>query len=74
MRKEFKSYKVDKKGLMMIDAIRVSFDNLLNQLEDVLREDSREFSICKTKLEEACFFAVKSASCDPRYQYQEEKF
>jgi hypothetical protein len=28
----------------------------------------REFSIVRTKLEEACMFAKKAISCDPRYQ------
>lgn len=36
------------------------FSKLLYELEDILPGNSREFSIAKTKLEEASFFAKKA--------------
>jgi hypothetical protein len=43
------------------------FEKCLADLQEVCPE-SREFSITKTKLEEACFFAKKSVAIQPENQ------
>lgn len=67
LNKEFKVYKLNDEGIDKAVEIAVVFDNLLNQLE-MLCSEGREFSIVKTKLEEACFFAKKSIAVDPANQ------
>lgn len=49
-------------GINKANQIRDSFDVLLNSLSSILGKcyGEREFSLVKTKLEEACFFAKKS--------------
>jgi hypothetical protein len=55
---EFQSFAINARGHQKADEIRHKFNDLLEQLKvDML--PSRELSIVKTKLEEACFFAVK---------------
>ncbi len=46
-------------GIEQIDNIRDGFKNLLAGINHRCIE-GREFSIAKTKLEEACFYAIKS--------------
>jgi len=57
----FSSIKLNRVGINEIGRIRLAFTDLLDIL-NVLCKDGREFSIVKTKLEEASFFAIKSAS------------
>jgi hypothetical protein len=49
-------------GINKANQIRDAFDILLNNLSSILGKcyGEREFSLVKTKLEEACFFAKKS--------------
>ena len=63
MNKEFAVHILNEKGIGKAKEIALAFDNLLNHLNDLCPE-SREFSICKTKLEEASFFAKKSMAAD----------
>lgn len=56
---EFAVHKLNDDGIIKADMMRHEFDRLLSFLEQVCM-DGREFSILKTKLEEACFFAKKS--------------
>lgn len=58
---QFAVHKLSPEGFEKANAIRDSFDNILNILsEDGMCIDCREFSIAKTKLEEACFYAKKA--------------
>lgn len=64
MNKEFAVHILNEVGIERAKAIAQDFDVLLNNLHAICPE-SREFSICKTKLEEASFFAKKAMACDP---------
>lgn len=59
MNKEFSVHILNEAGIEKAKNIAAVFDNALQELK-TLCPDSREFSITKTKLEEACFFAKKS--------------
>lgn len=59
MNSEFAVHILNEKGILQAKEIALQFDNLLNYLKDACIE-GREFSIVKTKLEEASFFAKKS--------------
>ena len=59
MRPEFAVHMLTEDGKKKARAIAEGFDLLLEGLEKLCPE-SREFSICKTKLEEASFFAKKA--------------
>lgn len=60
----FAFHKLNEDGQARAVVIAERFDTLLNDLKRIC-PDSREFSICKTKLEEACFFAKKSMAMKP---------
>lgn len=55
----FRVHKLNDAGLVKAEYIADAFNNLLAELTDIL-PDGREFSIVKTKLEEAAFFAKKA--------------
>ena len=59
MNPEFEVHVLSKHGLERAVSIAESFDILLKSLM-VMCPHCREFSIAKTKLEEACFFAKKA--------------
>jgi hypothetical protein len=46
-------------GKLKAEKIRIAFDRLLDTL-DAECVSGREYAYCKTKLEEACFYAKKS--------------
>jgi hypothetical protein len=60
----FSSVALNERGKAAVAKVRHDFDELLDKLRvscEVSGSGStREFAIVKTKLEEACFFAVKS--------------
>lgn len=61
---EFQTFKLNARGHAKADEVTEAFDALLTKLcKDVA--SSRELSIAKTKLEEACFFARKAVARDP---------
>jgi hypothetical protein len=68
---EFASFKLNPAGIARVDLVRLAFSSLLLTLQAACPE-GRHFSVTKTKLEEACFFAVKSICVDPDYQFHEE--
>lgn len=57
----FEVHKLNEDGMHRAIVIAERFDTLLHDLS-LICPDSREFSICKTKLEEAAFFAKKAMS------------
>ena len=59
MNHEFAVHKLNPEGMKKAKLIAEGFDSLVRQL-DVLCIDGRELSVCRTKLEEACFFAKKA--------------
>lgn len=56
---EFAVHILNDEGIEKAKKIRNVFDDILTQLSD-LCPPGREYSIVKTKLEEACFFAKKA--------------
>ena len=59
MNKEFESKRLNPSGIAKAGELALAFDALLENLKTMCPE-SREFSIAKTKLEEASFFAKKA--------------
>jgi hypothetical protein len=72
MNKEFEVHILNDGGIAKARNLASLFDGLLNEMKTLCPE-SREFSIVKTKLEEACFFAKKSIANDPANQKDAEK-
>ncbi len=70
MNKEFEVHMLNETGRVKARSIATVFDGLLDCLKEICPE-GREFSICKTKLEEASFFAKKSMAMNPAYQKSE---
>lgn len=64
MKREFQVHMLTEIGKVRARSIAEGFNHLLVGLEHIC-PDRREFAICKTKLEEACFFAKKSLTDDP---------
>lgn len=64
----FKVHKLTEDGLAKAAFIAESFDSLVDALATVCPQSTREFSIVKTKLEEAAFFAKKSMAAEPANQ------
>lgn len=67
----FATHKLNKDGMEKALKIAYIFTNALHELEQLCME-GREWSICKTKLEEASFFAKKAMAINPANQLQEE--
>ena len=56
----FEVHTLNTSGRSKAQAIATAFDDLLENLELWCNPNGREFSLVRTKLEEACFFAKKS--------------
>jgi len=65
----FEVHRLNEAGMAKATAIAQCFDGLLIQLKQ-LCVDGREFSIVKTKLEEAAFFAKKAMAKSPENQQE----
>jgi len=66
---EFKVHKLTDVGLENAKALAVHFDALLKNILEITGTDkSREISLVRTKLEEACFFAKKALAQNEMYQ------
>lgn len=64
----FKFHKLNQQGQAKALAVAMAFDRLLFELVYDPENTSREWSICKTKLEEACFYAKKAIALNPENQ------
>lgn len=66
----FDSHKLNGRGLQTVAVVREIFTKTLADLDEALgtAKKTRENSIVATKLEEACFFAVRAASIAPENQ------
>lgn len=60
MNKEFEVHILTDTGIEKAKGLATLFNDLLDKLSMHYCLNNREFSIVKTKLEEACFFAKKS--------------
>ncbi len=66
---EFKVHLLSEDGVRKAQNVASMFDALLNELnQPEMCQTGREFSICKTKLEEACFYAKKSLAMNKQNQ------
>lgn len=68
--KLFEVHLLNNQGIRKAAAIAMAFDDLLSELS-LHCPESREFSIVKTKLEEAAFFAKKAMSVQAENQREE---
>jgi len=64
----FQFHKLNPDGIKKAEEIAATFNRLLWDLEHMCPTSTREFSITRTKLEEACFYAKKSMAMDPANQ------
>lgn len=69
MNPEFEVHRLTEEGVEKASAIAHIFDSALAELASFC-PPWREFSLMRTKLEEACFFANKAMARDPRNQQQ----
>lgn len=65
---EFAVHILNDDGIRKATEIADVFNQTLYALSDVCPQKTREFSLVKTKLEEACFFAKKAMAGDPANQ------
>jgi hypothetical protein len=56
----FQTHQLNAGGVVITKNVREDFDALLTNLEKLGALHGREGAIVKTKLEEACFFAIKA--------------
>lgn len=64
----FQVHRLNAAGLEKADRLAGAFDYLLSKLREICPEQTREFSLVKTYLEQACFFAKKSIANNPANQ------
>lgn len=60
---EFATWPIEGNAFQNAEAIRTAFDGLLNTITPMIAKgNERYLSVVKTKLEEACFFAIKGVA------------
>jgi hypothetical protein len=64
----FQVHKLNPAGIQKGQEIATAFDDLLHKLGTYCERECREFSIVKTKLEEASFYAKKAMAIKPENQ------
>lgn len=65
--KEFQVHMLNDAGKVAASGIADAFDALLTRLLEINPDASREMSVCRTKLEEASFFAKKAMASQARH-------
>lgn len=68
MHPAFQVHMLNDDGIKEAKYLAEAFDRMLGELETICGKDSREMSIVRTKLEEACFFAKKAMASRPENQ------
>lgn len=58
MHAQFRTYRLNEAGQQKAQHISEAFDELLTKLEGLVPE-GRQLALCRTQLEQACFFAKK---------------
>jgi len=71
MNKEFEVHKLNESGFAKVTKLAQEFDDLLTNIAHWIPA-SRELSIVRTKLEEACFFAKKGIANVTENQLQNQ--
>ena len=66
----FSVHKLNEAGVVKAKAIAMDFSTLLSLLTSYCGGSSREMSVVKTKLQEACFFAKRAMAQLPENQEQ----
>jgi len=64
----FQVHKLNPGGQTKAAFVASAFDDLLSNIQGHCPVNTREFSLVKTHLEEACFFAKKAIANDPANQ------
>jgi hypothetical protein len=64
----FAYHRLNELGTKKAEAVAEAFTTLLNSLRSLCPENTREFSLVKTQLEAACFYAKKSVALEPENQ------
>jgi hypothetical protein len=67
----FQVHLLNENGIKKATVLAEAFDSLITTLKGICPESTREFSLVKTKLEEASFFAKKSIANLPENQKAE---
>lgn len=73
----FTFHKLNEKGQTKAEAIASAYENFLKSVYEIAFDgaagfESREWSIVKTKLEEACFFTKKAMATQVVNQFREQ--
>jgi hypothetical protein len=66
MNKEFEVHMLNDTGKLRAAEIAIAFDECLQKLLVINPSTTREMSLVRTKLEEACFFAKKAMAQQPQ--------
>lgn len=60
VRSNFRAHAVNAHGLSQARKLAELFSEMLSSIEEISGTEGREITIIRTKLEEACFFAMRA--------------